>query len=1414
MKLNKWICLTAVSLLICNAMKAQQPYGGCWHPEKVKNWSPETDPDAKFNRSRVPLAKRFQEPTLMKANKNQYYEGQVCNATILFPTCSLCPSQGANNFLGYQPTYWQYMDKLVYWAGSASEGIIIPPPSGSIDAAHQSGVKVLGQIFFPPHAFGGNSAWVTEMLVQENGKYVFAKKLYEIAKYLGFEGWFINEETTHGHISEWAQFIKEFNGYAEADGNHDMEIQWYNADNTPSADILKSHKNTSQFLEYGNVGDYRTQAPEFNCTTREVYSKVYAGIQTVYAGLCGFGMDLRRAFPKIGHVGSVDLFCPEERIWKDNVKDYLGTPNAQGDVAYSAIRRTFENEDNTWVNRSKNPSVEGDPVESFSSWPGMSGCVLERSAITSLPFTTSFCVGVGKHRFVKGEKRNTQDWYHSGMQSVMPTWRWWIENGNGINPTIDWDVAYNGSNSIKIDASLTQGDHLMRLYKTQINITDGGKLRLVYKTTSQNTVEVKLGTESSVTEGLVTLIGVNRKTEGEWTIDEYDLSQVNGKTVYMVALNLKAESSIFDYKLWLGELKMLPANYQPQAVNVTNLENKTTLGDNGGDLRLTWDWTENADLDHFDIYTKTSNGKDVLVGQTRDEAFYVPKFERNANDLKLDVKLVPVMKDGSEGTAQTLEASYPKPTTPKVIVKPSKGYIKVGEKVTLKAIATGNPTGYKWLLPASLQVVNNGSLVGPQIEVTALKEGKQEITIEVENAVGTTKETFSAFDVLSESDAKSVTNVALNKKVHSFNKSTNSQETPKNIIDGVTNPYSVSAKWCNIGTNHECVIDLLSSYRLYGFKIFDCKSGPERNENFDKYRIYVSEDAVNWTLVVDEKGRAKDNVKTDNITPTRARYVKLNPYSDEGITLRIWEFEVYGANLSNMTLEAQSEVVLNANETKDVTVKYNLNGDSRSPEFKYNVKVIKGKATVGQVRENQAEGTITFPVTAQNSFGTSQIKVVVDNGGTSKECEIAVITDDPNAESVLKGMTATLRKYSEDYSYSASYTTSTTNQLTDGDTNALGFESFDDACKNRQDFWAIFESPTSFNISKIKVSIPDNNKGENDLEQEDALVNKEIDIMLSENGVDWRTIHTFSDIKETSTLIHYFAKPEKARYLAVVSTLYPYSFPALSEVEVFEQPVKKSQNGIVPVTIAEGWNADVIAEARRADAHTTQTLDRQGWVLYTSAIQEKGSLCDESGLITTTAGNEYQLADFTSKNALVLKRTSETANLVFEAPITTSELYLLTICADGGGGLSVTPIYSDNSRGDVQRFNIADWFGSSEGTAKFGLGRIKRGHKDGIRNDIIDGNYQFRLFEHKMPIDESKQLKGIMVRSFRSGSVPTLLAVSMKSSETTGIMNITTESNSTIVGIYTIDGLRLTAPVKGINIIKYADGTFKKVYIK
>ena len=51
--------------------------------------------------------------------------------------------------------------------------------------------------------------------------------------------------------------------------------------------------------------------------------------------------------------------------------------------------------------------------------------------------------------------------------------------------------------------------------------------------------------------------------------------------------------------------------------------------------------------------------------------------------------------------------------------------------------------------------------------------------------------------------------------------------------------------------------------------------------------------------------------------------------------------------------------------------------------------------------------------------------------------------------------------------------------------------------------------------------------------------------------------------------------------------------------------------------------------------------------------------------------------------------------------------------------------------------------------------------------------------------------------------------------ESTGISNITaTDENATEVARYSLDGARLSAPVKGINIIKMSDGTTKKVVVE
>ena len=1411
MKIKKLLVMTFLSLMAATGANAQQPYGGCWHPEDIRNWSPETDPDAKFNRSMVPLAKRFKEPELMKANKHQFYEGQICNATILFPTCSMCPSQGANNFLGYQPTYWQYMDKLVYWAGSASEGIIIPPPAGSTDAAHQSGVKSLGQVFFPPYAYGGQQAWVRQMLTKENGKYIYAIKLYEIAKYMGFDGWFINEESGGGSTSEWVDFIKEFNGIADANGDTQMEIQWYNASRSPNEAILKSHKNTSQFLEYGSPDDYRNYAGILGCTEAETFSKIYGGVQVVNSGHMGYTDALDWAMPIDGHGGSLALFCPEERIWKDNVKNLLGTKDECGENAYSAQRRTFYKERDMWVNQYGDPSY----VDDFG-WPGLSGRMLERSVISSMPFETSFCVGLGKHRFVEGEKQNTQDWYHSGVQSIMPTWRYWIENKEGLDVTIDWDDAYNFGSSLKINGKLTAGDHLMRLYKTMIPVTSGGTLRLVYKTSTPGSVEVRLATESKVKGEMVTLSNPTVTDKNGWTIAEYDLSQLNGKTVYMISLNMKSETDVADYVLSLGELAMLPAAYAPSSVTVSNLSTTSVLGEEKGDIRVTWDYSYNSDFDHFDIYTETADGTRKLVGQTRGEGFYIPPFTRNANDAYVNVLVVPVMKDMRQQPAQTLQVKYPAAAAPTVTFKLSKSYINVGETATITAKGTGKPTAWKWTLPEGLELVE-GALTDSKITVKGLKAGRHSVTVEATNSVGTSTTTKEVLDVMEAGEEKEVYNVVLKKTVVSYSGSTNSTEVPSKIIDGVERPYSTSDKWCNVSADNWVIFDLEGVYRIYGFKIFDGNAGPESGvDQIRSYTIELSDDGEHWTTVVDEEDRESESVKTDYIAPHKARYVRLSPHVSG--TLRIWEFEVFGKDDNNLAMEVSpAELRLNAEETGNIVVKYDLNGDERSEKFTCRAVAEKGNVTVGDITENTAEGTFTIPVTADKIMGADKLTITVDNGGMYKERSVNVLIDSESQPNVLAGKEATLRHYKADYSFEAQYDELKTGTLTDGNTTDEGCGEIETPSMFKKDFWTIFTAPEgkNWNISKVKIYIPGENQAEND-NGKSGSANNEISIMMGNDLTNLTEVKTFAGLDKVSELEYILPEYKSCKYLAIVCTLNPYFYPTLAEVEAFEQfPEAVPVTGPVSVT---GFNYDVIAESKPCAKSTNGYLDMQGWVFYTTSVQEGGAIAGDNHIVKTASGKEFKLADYAQNNALVLNESGVSHDLVFDNPEKCSELYFLMTSTGGQSDVEVTANYDDGTASSTSVFSPDNWYNyyPSGDEAVYGISRIPTTTIPGFfTEDVPDNNYKFRLYEYTLPTDRNKKVKSVSFKT-DSYSWPTILAISK-----TGY-NVATDISTTvknvfekeIQGIYTINGIKLNAPQKGINIIRYTDGTAKKVIIR
>ncbi len=145
---------------------------------------------------------------------------------------------GMNNFANYGVeqsqfnlynfTHWSYIDKLIWFGGTASQSVQLPSAPWT-NAAHKNGVKVLGNIFFAPTAFGGSTNTILNFLEQDSGgDFVVIPILINIMQYYNFDGWFVNQETSTN--TSTALLMQEFLGdltvAVEAEGK---EVMWYDA---------------------------------------------------------------------------------------------------------------------------------------------------------------------------------------------------------------------------------------------------------------------------------------------------------------------------------------------------------------------------------------------------------------------------------------------------------------------------------------------------------------------------------------------------------------------------------------------------------------------------------------------------------------------------------------------------------------------------------------------------------------------------------------------------------------------------------------------------------------------------------------------------------------------------------------------------------------------------------------------------------------------------------------------------------------------------------------------------------------------------------------------------------------------------------------------------------------------------------
>jgi len=492
---------------------------------------------------------------------------------------------GMNNFGNYngeQPvfnyynfTHWAYIDKLVWFGGTADDTVQIPSAPW-VNAAHKNGVKVFGNVFFAPNAWGGSTATMTNFLEKDaSNNFIAVTKLKEIIEYYNFDGWFINEETdtnaTNGQLMY--EFVRDLTAAIEPLGK---EVIWYDAMLLSGTVSWQNYLNgnNNAFLqndENNNLADgyeervssamftnffWNTyQWPEAsngnaNAIGRSPYD-VFSGVdlwpgrnQPVFeTGGNNWMNDIHNSVTSVAYT-SLGLFASNVIYNNTQYSNFNNDPNDRLNF-YEAERHMFGGADH-------NPSiVDGSGFKGISNW------VPASSTINSLPFETCFNSGHGRKKFTEGIETSSSDWHNMSDQELLPTWQFAIEGSTSIAASFDFNDAYNGGSSVKLDGMITGGSpSTIKLYKTNLTVGTETVLELTYKTgqIAPTNIDVLLVFDDNPTNLIPYSLG--NSTSVGWNTETLDLSSNSGKKLVMIAFELSSGTTVNPYNINVGKIKV------------------------------------------------------------------------------------------------------------------------------------------------------------------------------------------------------------------------------------------------------------------------------------------------------------------------------------------------------------------------------------------------------------------------------------------------------------------------------------------------------------------------------------------------------------------------------------------------------------------------------------------------------------------------------------------------------------------------------------------------------------------------------------------------------------------------------------------------------------------------------------------
>lgn len=868
-----------------------QPESPYWFPKDFLEWNPDNEPALSLYQGSVPLKQRVNKEYLTPVNSTQNKEFQVAAVSIMNSSTSNNPPRGLNKFEANTFSYWQYVDKLVYWGGSSGEGLIVPPSADIIDAAHTNGVPVLGTVFFPMTEHGGKIEWLEDFLLRdENGHFPMVDKLMETARLLKFDGWFINQETqgaeenplTKKHADDMKDFIYEWKAKAREEltlfwydsMTKDGKMDWQNALNEENIPFLSGENEKkgadSIFLNFWWSDDPN----ELLKSSKEFAEKAGISPYDLYAGIDvqadGILTEVNWSNFQENNVPytSLGLYCPSWAYYSaDDLADYETKENL------------------LWVNAKGNPALQSQL--SGSEWPGVSTYAIEKTVVNTLPFITNFSLGNGYSFFIEGEKVSSLDWNNRSLTDVAPTYRFCMEQEgkNSLTAGFDYENAYYGGNSLKLSGTMENGAHSsVTLYSSRLLLTEKTQAYLHAKSDQEVSVNLLLTLE----DGSTAKLEGNQKISNDWNKISFDLSSVKNQIVTAIGFDFSKTGEEAPVNINLGNITFAEQVQKNHASIKNPVITDLEFDEDGLNAGILLAWEAEGETDFYEIYKLYEDGSKSFLGATTASAHYLSALEREANEKTSVVEIIPVNHFLQRGNGSSVLIEWPDNSLPKADFKANKTLAAPLEEIQFTSLSSPNTTEWEW----SFEGANTPSSKDENPIVSYSKEGIYSVTLTAKNKEGSANKTVEGMIQITEKAAGGLVNLSEGKTADASG-FTGEAEAPKFALDGKTD-----TKWCATGpAPHDITIDLGKELLVSELWMAHAEKGKESPDlNTKWYTIETSLDNKEFKLAAEvRKNSAKETL--DTFPPVKARYIKITtqkPTQGTDTAARIYEIQVYG----------------------------------------------------------------------------------------------------------------------------------------------------------------------------------------------------------------------------------------------------------------------------------------------------------------------------------------------------------------------------------------------------------------------------------------------------------------------------------------------------------------------------------------